>query len=132
MLFRSGHCKARLGRFAEAAQHFTQAVTLAPDRIGYQRDLAMARLALDDRAGYRKVCARMIELAEKASADREAAQMTALTCVLDVNTVPKWDVGGWLVAPATLRPGSPMLDQGDLVGWLISCGRVERGVYTPR
>ena len=59
-------------------------------RIDYQRDLAMARLALDDRAGYKKACARMLELAE-ATQDRAAAQMTALTCVLDANTVSKWD-----------------------------------------
>jgi len=85
-----GHCKARLGRFAEASDHFTRAVALAPDRIGFQRDLAMARLALDDRAGYKTACARMIELAE-ATKDRAAAQATALTCVLDANTVPKWD-----------------------------------------
>ncbi|WP_165227218.1 protein kinase domain-containing protein [Aquisphaera insulae] len=85
-----GHCKARLGRFAEASDHFTRAVTLAPDRIGYRRDLAMARLALDDQAGYRNACARMIELAE-ATEDPGAAQMTALTCVLEANTVPQWD-----------------------------------------
>ena len=85
-----GHCKARLGRFTEASNHFTRAVALAPDRIGYQRDLAMARLALDDRRGYRNACARMIELAE-ATEDRGAAQMTALTCVLAANTVPQWD-----------------------------------------
>ncbi len=85
-----GHCKARLGRFTEASNHFTRAVALAPDRIGYQRDLAMARLALDDRVGYQNACARMIELAE-ATEDRGAAQMTALTCVLDANTVPQWD-----------------------------------------
>jgi WD40 repeat protein/tetratricopeptide (TPR) repeat protein len=85
-----GQCKARLGRFAEASEHFTRAVKLAPDRIGYQRDLAMARLALGDRAGYKQACARLIKLAE-ATADRGAAQMTALTCVLDANTVPGWD-----------------------------------------
>ena len=85
-----GHCKVRLGRFTEASDHFTRAVALAPDRIGYQRDLAMARLALDDRVGYRNACARMIELAE-ATEDRGAAQMTALTCVLAANTVPQWD-----------------------------------------
>ena len=85
-----GQCKARLGRFTEASDHFTRAVALAPDRIGYRRDLAMARLALDDRVGYRNACARMIELAE-ATEDRGAAQMTALTCVLAANTVPQWD-----------------------------------------
>ena len=94
-----GQCQARLGRFAEASDHFTRAVTLEPDGIGYQRDLAMARLALDDRAGYRKACARMIELAE-ATEDRAAAQMTALTCVLDAKTVPRWDVVICLAARA--------------------------------
>ena len=85
-----GHCKARLGRFTEASNHFRRAMALAPDRIGYQLNLAMARLALDDRVGYRNVCARMIELAE-ATEDRGAAQMTALTCVLAANSVPQWD-----------------------------------------
>jgi tetratricopeptide (TPR) repeat protein len=85
-----GHCQARLGQFDKASDHFTRAVELAPDRIDYQRDLAMARLAQDDRAGYRKACARMLELAE-ANQDRGAGQMTALTCVLDANTVPNWD-----------------------------------------
>ena len=66
-------------------------MTLTPDRIGYQRDLAMARLALDDRVGYGNACERMIELA-LATEDRGAAQMTALACVLAANTVPQWDV----------------------------------------
>jgi tetratricopeptide (TPR) repeat protein len=85
-----GHCQARLGRFVEASDHFTRAVALAPDHIGYERDLAMACLALDNRAGYKKACARMIELA-LATEDRETAQMTALTCVLDGSAVAQWD-----------------------------------------
>jgi len=85
-----GQCQARLGRFAEASDHFTRALALAPGRIDYERDLAMARLALGDHAGYVKACARMLELAE-ATQDRAAAQMTAMACVLDANTVSKWD-----------------------------------------
>ncbi len=85
-----GHVKARLGRFAEAGEHFARAVALAPNRIDYQRDLAMARLAQDDRAGFRKACARLLELAE-AAASPEAAQMTALTCVLDAAAVAQWE-----------------------------------------
>jgi tetratricopeptide (TPR) repeat protein len=85
-----GHCKARLGRFTEASDHFKRAVALAPDRIGYQRDLAMARLAQEDRVGYRNASARMIELAE-ATDDRGAAQTTALTCLLAADTVPQRD-----------------------------------------
>src|SRR5262249_13796961 len=85
-----GHCQARLGRFAEASEHFARAVALAPARIDCLRDLAMARLALDDRPGYRTACARMIELAQTTD-DLDAAQMTALTCVLDAAAVPQWE-----------------------------------------
>jgi tetratricopeptide (TPR) repeat protein len=122
-----GHCKARLGRFAEASDHFTRAVTLAPDRIGYQRDLAMARLALNDRAGYKKACARMIELAE-VSHDRAAAQMTALTCLLDANTVPKWDVVIRLAARAAEGYDG---DYRIHVAALFRAGRIAEAIERP-
>ena len=82
----------------------------------------MARLALDDRAGYMKACARMIELAE-ATEDRAAAQMTALTCVLDANTVPKWDVVIRLAARAAEGY------DGDYRVHVaaLSCGSIPRG-----
>jgi WD40 repeat protein/tetratricopeptide (TPR) repeat protein len=122
-----GQCKARLGRFAEASEHFTRAVALAPDRIDYLRNLALARLALDDRAEYRKLCARMIKLAE-ATQDREAAQMTALTCVLDAKTVPKWD--------AVIRLAARAADgyEGDYrihVAALFRAGRLAEALRRP-
>jgi WD40 repeat protein/tetratricopeptide (TPR) repeat protein len=119
-----GQCKARLGRYAEASEHFTRAVTLAPDRIGYQRDLAMARLALGDRVGYKKACARMIELAE-ATQDRAAAQMTALTCVLEANTLPQWD------AVIRLSARAAMSYEGDYrvhVAALFRAGRFDEAL----
>jgi tetratricopeptide (TPR) repeat protein len=122
-----GHCKARLGHFAEASDHFTRAVALAPDCIGYQRDLAMARLAQNDRAGYRKACTRMIELAE-ATDDRAAAQMTALTCVLDVNTVPTWDVVIHLAARAAEGYDG---DYRIHVGALFRAGRIAEALQRP-
>jgi hypothetical protein len=65
------------GEAAVAAGQEPQARPVAPPELlsRLERDLA---------------CARMIELAE-AIADRVAAHMTALTCVLEANTVPKWD-----------------------------------------
>jgi hypothetical protein len=39
-----GHCQARLGRFTEASDHFTRAVALAPDHIGYQLSHLLTRL----------------------------------------------------------------------------------------
>jgi WD40 repeat protein/tetratricopeptide (TPR) repeat protein len=84
-----GHCLARLGRFTEAVEHFDKAATLAPGRIDFQRDLAMVRLALDDRPGYRKACARLLELAT-ATDDLEAACTAALTCVFDPKAVEHW------------------------------------------
>jgi eukaryotic-like serine/threonine-protein kinase len=84
-----GHCLARLGRFDEATEQFRRAVQLAPERIEFQRDLSMARLAVDDRDGFRKACARMVELAET-SGDREAAHTAALSCVFDADAVSDW------------------------------------------
>jgi tetratricopeptide (TPR) repeat protein len=122
-----GHCKARLGHFAEASDHFTRAVKLAPDRIGYQRDLAMARLALDDRAGYRKACTRMIELAE-ATDDRAAPQMTALTCVLDAGTIPKWDA---VIRLATRAAEGYDGDSRIHVAALFRAGRIAEALERP-
>ena len=94
-----GQCLARLGRFAEAGERFTQAVALAPERVDYRHHLAMARLALDDRVGFRQACARLIQLAEAADSP-EAARMAALTCVFDSRAAGDWDAVVRLVARA--------------------------------
>ena len=122
-----GQCKARMDRFAEASDHFTRAVTLAPGRIDYQRNLAMARLALDDRAGYRAACARMLELAE-ATQDRAAAHMTAMTCVLDANAVSKWDAVIRLAARAAEGYDG---DYRIHVGALFRAGRFDEALQRP-
>ncbi|HZN64747.1 MAG TPA: serine/threonine-protein kinase [Tepidisphaeraceae bacterium] len=122
-----GHCKARLGLFSEAAAHFAHAVALAPDRVDFQRDLAMARLALDDRAGYRAACARMIELA-RATQDPAVAQMTALTCVLDAAAVPEWDA---VIAMASRAAGRYEGDHRTLVAALFRAGRLDEALRRP-
>ena len=102
-------------------------MALAPDRIDFQRDLAMARLALDDRAGYQTACARMIELAE-ATEDPAAAQMTALTCVLDANTVPEWDAVIHLAARAAEGYDG---DHRVHVAALFRAGRLDEALQRP-
>jgi tetratricopeptide (TPR) repeat protein len=94
-----GHCLARLGQFNKAGDHFTHAVTLAPDRIDFQRDLALARLALDDRVSFRQACARLIQLAE-ATDNPETAYMAALACVFDSGAAQHSDAVVRLVARA--------------------------------
>jgi WD40 repeat protein/serine/threonine protein kinase/tetratricopeptide (TPR) repeat protein len=122
-----GQCEARLGLFTEAAEHFARAVALAPDRIEFHRDLAMARLALGDRAGYRAACARLIELAG-ASQDPAAAQMTALTCVLDANAVADWEPVIRLAARAAERYDG---DYRVHVAALFRAGRFDEAVRRP-
>jgi WD40 repeat protein/serine/threonine protein kinase/tetratricopeptide (TPR) repeat protein len=122
-----GRCKARLGLFAEAGEDFARAVALAPDRIDFQRDLAMARLALNDRAGFRTACARMIELAQ-ATDDRAAAQMTALTCALDANAVPTWDV---VIQLATRAAEGYDGDHRVQVAALFRAGRFDEALRRP-
>jgi WD40 repeat protein/serine/threonine protein kinase/tetratricopeptide (TPR) repeat protein len=122
-----GHCEARLGLFAEAAEHFAHAAALAPARIDFQRDLATAWLALDDRAGYRAACARMIELA-RATQDPAAAQMTALTCALDPGAVPDWDAVIQLAARAA---GHYDGDHRVLVAALFRAGRLDEALRRP-
>jgi tetratricopeptide (TPR) repeat protein len=122
-----GQCKARLGLFSEAAEHFARAVALAPDRIDFERDLATARLALEDRAGFRAACARMIELAH-ATKDPAAAQMTALTCVLDPSSVPDWDVVVQIAARAAARYDG---DYRVHVAALFRAGRLDEALRRP-
>jgi WD40 repeat protein len=122
-----GHCKARLGLFAEAGEHFAHAAALAPDRIDFQRDLAMARLALDDRAGYRVACARMIKLARDTQ-DPAAAQTAALTCVLDAGAVSDWDAVIQLAARAAEGYDG---DHRVHVAALFRAGRLDEALRRP-
>ncbi len=122
-----GHCQARLGRFTEASDRFSRAVALAPDRIDYQRDLAMARLALDDRVGFRQACARLVQLAE-ATDNPDAAYMAALTCVCDAGAVQHWDAVVRLVARAAAAY------DGDIrirVAALFRAGRIDEALKVP-
>ena len=59
----------------------------------------MARLALDDRVGFRNACARLIQLAE-ATDSPDSAYMAALACVCDSGAVQHWDAVVRLVARA--------------------------------
>jgi WD40 repeat protein/Flp pilus assembly protein TadD len=122
-----GQCQARLGRFAEASDHFARAIALAPDQIGFQRDLAMARLALDDRPGFRTACARLVQLAE-ATDSPEAAYMAALTCVFDAGAVQHWDAVVRLVTRAAASY------DGDIrihVAVLFRAGRIDEALKRP-
>jgi tetratricopeptide (TPR) repeat protein len=122
-----GHCQARLGRFTEASDRFSRAVALAPDRIDYQRDLAMARLALADRVGFRQACARLVQLAEGEDSP-DAAYMAALACVCDAGAVQDWDAVVRLVARAAAAYG------GDIrirVAALFRAGRIDEALKVP-
>ena len=123
----AGHCLARLGRFGEASDHFTHAVALAPDRASFQRHLAMARLALDDRADYRKACARLIQIAE-ATNSPEAAYLAALTCVFDAGAVRDWNAVVRLVARAA---DSYEGDSRIHVAALFRAGRIDEALARP-
>jgi WD40 repeat protein/tetratricopeptide (TPR) repeat protein len=120
----SGQCLARLGQFDKARVHFTHAVALAPDRVSFQRDLALARLALDDRVGFRDACARLIQLAE-ATDSPDAAYMAALACVFDSGAVENWDAVLRLVARAAEAY------EGDIrvqVAALFRAGRIDEAL----
>jgi tetratricopeptide (TPR) repeat protein len=122
-----GQCLARLGRFDKSSDHFTHAVTLAPDRIDYQRDLALARLALDDRVGFRQACARLIQLAE-ATDSPETAYLAALACVFDSGAVRHWDAVVHLMALAAAAY------EGDIrihVAALFRAGRFDEALRRP-
>jgi Flp pilus assembly protein TadD len=122
-----GHCRARLGQFDKASEHFARAVMLAPDRIDFQRDLALARLALDDRVGFRKACARLIQLAE-ATDSPEAAYTAALACVFDSGAVQDWD------AVVRLEARAAAAYDGDIriqTAALFRAGRIAEALKSP-
>jgi len=122
-----GQCQARLGQFDKASEHFTRAVTLEPDRIDYQRDLALARLALDDRVGFRNACARLVQLAQ-ATDSPEAAYMAALACVCDSGAVERWDAVVRLAArAATAYEGDTRIH----VAALFRAGRIDEALKSP-
>ncbi|MFO0869711.1 MAG: protein kinase [Pirellulales bacterium] len=97
-----GHCLARLGRFPEAREQFTRAVTLAPGRADALRDLAMVQLALDDRVSYRATCQKLLDVA-RTTDDIDVAYMTALTCVLDADCLQDWSPVTELAARCSAR-----------------------------
>jgi hypothetical protein len=122
-----GQCLARLGQLDKASEHFTHAVMLAPECIDYQRDLAMARLALNDRVGFRQACARLIQFAE-ATDSPEAAYTAALACVFDSSAVEHWDGVVRLVARAAEGY------DGDIrirVAALFRAGRIDEALQLP-
>lgn len=122
-----GHCVARLGRFGEACDHFRKAIELEPTWIEFQRDLAIAFLALDDLKGFRKVCQGMLELV-KDTADRDVAQLVALACVLDANTVTEWDQ---VVRLATRAAEGYEGDYRLHAAALYRAGRIEEALQRP-
>jgi Flp pilus assembly protein TadD len=122
-----GQCQARLGRFAEAGGHFEQAVALAPDRVSFQHHLAMARLALNDHAGFRKACDRLVQVAQ-AMDDPEAAYMAALTCVFHPDAVGDWDAVVRLVARAAEGYEG---DSRIHVAALFRAGRLDEALQRP-
>jgi WD40 repeat protein len=56
-----GRRRAARGRLAEAAADLAQAAERDPNETAYHSELALLRLATDDRAGYRRACAAMAD-----------------------------------------------------------------------
>ena len=81
-----GRVLAQLEEWQKAATAFEHATALKPDYPLAWYNLALAELQRGDRAGYRKVCSKMLEnFGQSASAD--AAFWTAWTCVLAPNAI---------------------------------------------
>ena len=84
-----GQAYAELGQWDKAAADFEKAAELSADDALAQYGLALVRLHLEDRDGYRNVCSRMLERFGQ-SPDVNAAYWTAWTCVLAPDAVTDW------------------------------------------
>ena len=65
-----GHCQARLGRFAEASDHFARPSRWRPITSATSATWRWRAWRWTTVSGYRKACARLIELAEATEAPR--------------------------------------------------------------
>jgi serine/threonine protein kinase/WD40 repeat protein/tetratricopeptide (TPR) repeat protein len=84
-----GSAFAGLGRWDKAAADFEKATQLTADDALTRYFLALLRLHLGDRDGYRKVCSGMLERFGQ-SADVNVARWTSWTCVLSPSAEADW------------------------------------------
>src|SRR5262249_2247232 len=89
ILCNRGFALAELGQWEKSAADFEHATALKPDLPYAWYCLAMSQLRHGDRAGYRKVCSRMLKRFDQ-SAKAEAAFWTAWACVLAPDAVGDW------------------------------------------
>lgn len=82
---RKGRARAELGQWNRAAADFEKATALVADRPRFWYRHALVRLHLDDRDGYRRVCADMLTRFGS-SKDLVAAQLAAWTGSLALDT----------------------------------------------
>lgn len=86
-----GVANAELGRWVQATSDFEKAAERYPDNPLLQYRLALTNIQLADVAGYRKICAKMLEkFAPVANGD--SAQWTVWTCVLGADALADWTV----------------------------------------
>jgi tetratricopeptide (TPR) repeat protein len=74
-----GLVRVEQGQWEKAAADWTKAAAMTPDQDGPTRDLALIRLRLDDREGYRRACATLMERFGKTT-NANLANNVAWTC----------------------------------------------------
>ena len=84
-----GNAYAQLDEWQKAGAAFEHATTLKPDYPRAWYNLAMLELQRGDRAGYRKVCSRMLERFDRPP-NADAAYWVAWTCVVVPDAVADW------------------------------------------
>jgi superkiller protein 3 len=83
------NCFARQGKWRQAAADYAQASQRSPNDPALWYDQAVARLAAQDRDGYRRVCAGMLE--RFANAKTPSASLWVVhTCILGPEAVPDY------------------------------------------
>jgi tetratricopeptide (TPR) repeat protein len=84
-----GYACAQVGQWEKAAAAFEHVTTLKPDDVLNWYHLALVKLQLGDRAGYRKACAGMLDRCDR-SADENDAYWAVRACALAPDAVADW------------------------------------------
>src|SRR5262249_47558313 len=111
-------------QWEKATRDFEKVTELTPGDAMARYRLALVRLHLDDREGYRKLCSAMLELFGR-SENANAAYWTGWTCVLAPDAVADWQPVVRLAEKAvTAAPSS--FDKLTYLGRALYCaGRFE-------
>lgn len=125
---RLAHLHAGLGEWSLSAAEFSRAIEQGADDSDVWHFCALAQLALNDRAGYQKTCAKLVELFGK-GADPATALSLAWSCALAPETGVAAPLLDQLVAKIVADNPTNHVQNRMLGAILLRCGRPDEALH---